>query len=690
MEGLINYHGRIYVGYQWLQDNYYIPEGSIFNWINRIEDIDGLVFYKQNGLGYINYDYIPAQTRSKLPSKNELGRMAREMSYDMEADKATKYLEPRVKNRFPYYFNKFDKMKLNCLPSQIPGFARRAAAIETILEYYTTHEGAKIPLFSRVFKNLVPGVNAIPTREHFCRLMKKAKTEGIEAVTFDKRTLNLHMNHTGKKFNALHQYIVFTLMSNGKAYKMNQLMPIIRTKCEELGQKVPSYGWVKWYCRKTEVKNALKADRYGLETWIKEDQPYITLIPALHPGDQWQMDGWELPFFCKKEIPGQPTEYFLRYTIYAVMDANTRKYVGYSIAETENTDMILTAMERAVKETGIIPFEIVVDNHSFNKTKEAGNLIEELKALGLNWTVDSNPRRKALLERSFKRFAENQLKWYPGYTGQGIKTKDKDGRPAPEYLDKAAQHKNQLTYSQLCTIVAQAVIDYNNMPLVAEKLSPDENYKARELNKAISIDEYRRLALFIRKSEGTVKNGQITIKRSGTNYEFQLNSVMAGQLNGKNVTIRYESLDELYLYDIVTDKPICTVKPKSIVHSALANQTDQDIERLNKGKGRIEGIKARNRHLKEDLTKQACIIHPAAYEALDPRKTVKESYNSLKRQYYALPYLSQLNVNPSEMRPLPEIDETSDESLLTTTKHANAFTSNIKTAIYKETYTDNE
>jgi transposase InsO family protein len=130
----------------------------------------------------------------------------------------------------------------------------------------------------------------------------------------------------------------------------------------------------------------------GEEAWQRENRTYLKIIPALFAGDQWMMDGWRIPIYCKRRNDKGGMEYFVTYNLFAVMDAHSRRIIGYDVAESENTENILKGLERAVETTGTLPYEIVADNHAWNKTKEADNFKEETERLGVHWTIDSNPR----------------------------------------------------------------------------------------------------------------------------------------------------------------------------------------------------------------------------------------------------------------------------------------------------------
>ncbi len=96
-----------------------------------------------------------------------------------------------------------------------------------------------------------------------------------------------------------------------------------------------------------------------------------------------------------------------------MIDACTGRVVGSYVDSSENTETILKGLENAVETTGVLPFEIVSDNHSFNQTKEAEHLKNALTTIGVHWTVSMNPRRKSKVERSFRTFGDDFCKGGP-------------------------------------------------------------------------------------------------------------------------------------------------------------------------------------------------------------------------------------------------------------------------------------
>lgn len=370
-----------------------------------------------------------------------------------------------------------------------------------------------------------------------------------------------------------------------------------------------------------------------------------------------------MPIYCRRPNDKGGQEYLFRYTLFAVLDAHSRKIIGCDIAESENTENILHGLERVVRNTGTLPFEIVADNHSFNKTQEADNLKARMEALGVTWTVDSNPRRKAILERTFRMLGENHFKDCYGYIGQGIRSRIENGITQQELKDIYTKPGNMLTYEQVCAVAYTAIHDYNKRIRKSLGQSPAKRYEASQQPNSIKIDDFATVALFHRQADYKVANGQITIQRGMHRHEYQLPAKYAAEYNGKRLNVRYYDFEQIYLYDIDTDAPICCVEQKPSIHGALANQTDEDRANLMKNKGRIKGIDARQKKRKEDLFDAANTINPNIYEAANQVTASKDVLKIAKQTYDIKLMLAQQGIYADRIAPLPQVDEMLDKSL---------------------------
>lgn len=218
----------------------------------------------------------------------------------------------------------------------------------------------------------------------------------------------------------------------------------------------------------------------------------------------------------------------------------------------------------------------------------------------------------------------------PGYIGEGVRTKNPDGRTSQELLDKYQKAGNWLTEEQIKMIAIKCVAEYNNTK-GKDGLTRNERYEAHKYEHSIQVDLISRLQLFTRTAKYKISRGQINIVREGVQYEFQLRAGLFNQWNDKEVNIRYIDFDEIHLFDVETDRFIATVPRKQKIHGALADQTEEDKKKQFKHKGRLSGIKTGNKKAFESIAKSAYSRDKDAAYAINPKLNDKDLIKEFER-----------------------------------------------------------
>lgn len=595
MDNIKVVNNYLYLSCSLLREEYKISIKTIECWKRR--QIGKRLIHQGNV--YIAYDTIPAPTRAKLPSKEDLlSRMKA-----AEHDAVTERYYRRMENAYLKGFIKYRDIYRNAGVEfdDIIKYAQHHAVWAVILEIHKEQARPKLRNIWEAYCRIYPGKYAY-NRMNPC--INQCKTGGIESLLIKKY-------HTirEKKYNPVYDKWVLDALSSGKAYAKAEIHRLVCSLCKERNYPEPSLGWVKYKCR--ELEPLVNASRYGADNDTYKKLPYKGIIRAEHANDQWQIDGWRLPFYMN----GYKT-----LTLFWVLDAHSGKAIGYEIAPTEHTETILKGLEDAVSNAGCLPFEILSDNHSFNKTEEAGYFKDAVSKLGTTWTVSENPRYKSLVERSFKTFGEMFCKKQYGYIGEGIRTRNKNGRTSQELLDRYTKAETFLTEEQIKLIAINCIEEYNNRK---GKDGKTRNERYAESAKAIEIDKTDYLRLFIRETEITIRRGQVDLQRGGIKYEYALTAEQFKTLNDKKVRVRYESFDEVYLFDLETDEFIGTVKRKEYAHGALANQTEDDTKQFFKHKGRLSGIKSDRKKSQIEIARLAESIDPEAAYAMNAKLTPK-------------------------------------------------------------------
>lgn len=637
----------VWLSYEYLVEKN-VPQGTLNAWSTR--DICTRMYL--NGRAYIKYDTIPEPTRAKLPTiegiRAEYNRKKIENTvyiFTKELQEAYKCMQLPVYVREIRSKTEYSKLK----DEQVTEFARKACVIERVLWLHQEyHRPNKLEALFYAYSSIYP--NDYSMKNRFCMMLKRARQEGVLSVAIDKRLFR----ELAPKYTAVHIQLAEAFLRDSRNFSMRACHEKVIAACNDLNIDAPSFWWVRDYYRKN--KQFIDIERFGKSNHEKENGLYAKIIPAKNRNTQWQIDGWEIPIYGKRPNGKGGMELWFKYVLVAVLDAHSRKIIGSKVAESENTASILAAIEMAVKNTGVLPFEIVADNHSFNKTKEAEHIKSAMDKIGVIWTVDSNPRRKAILERAFRTLGEMHFKDEYGYIGQGVRSKMKGGRMPQELIDEYTKNQSRfLTWEQITGITMRCILDYNAKEKPTTKQSPNQRYELSKDKCSYTVSEFTRMSLFCKQSEFKVQHGQITIKRGMYTYEYQIPSAYSTPYNGKTVGVLYHDFTEIYLFDLETNEPICSVKEKSDIHGAAGDQSKTDTENLYKNAGRIKGNQSKERKRRAAIDSEADTINPNAIDTINKIKTPKELVKTLEQNKELRKMAIDQGVNIAKVTDLPEI-----------------------------------
>ena len=322
----------------WLRRNYLkgkgVSENTIKKWCNR----KIVICKKDSNHTCILYDTIPTPTRKKLPDKAML-------LYDFEQEQAgglqqhffrelsEAYNAPgsgHWRNEILKAHGTFEQIKFG---EKVNEFAKKAAVFERILSIYGGKRG-ELEALHKAYLQLFPGNFSMKNR--FCMAIKQAKEKGILPVAVNGSCLNRGKVIYGEE----HRSIAFEYLSDPKGYDSTVAYDLFVSDCEHNGIDTPCFKWF-WTYRKNNL-NRINRGRLGETQFQAKNGIRRKIIPALYIGDQWQIDGWKIPLWGKKLNEKGKMEDFVSHILFTVVDAHSRKIIGYHIAESENTEMILT------------------------------------------------------------------------------------------------------------------------------------------------------------------------------------------------------------------------------------------------------------------------------------------------------------------------------------------------------------
>lgn len=623
-------NGEIYLSYKILYSKYNISKKTIESWATR--NIGKRLYISKET--HICYNSIPISTRKKLPTPTEIIASKNESQDKSLTDSFFRRLESAFLKGYTQYRQIYQDQDIK--PDEIKDYARHHAVWAELLKIHGERKRPPLHNIWEAYSRLYPG-----KYKYHCmnRNIKTCQIQGIERLLIKK------YKGSNRKYDEVYDNWIITLLRSGKKYSDPYIHNAVCQLAKEQDMQLPSLSTVKRRIKKLEPD--IIADRYGSDHNTYSVLPYASMIRATKSNVEWQIDGWRLPFLM---------EDYKSLTLFGIVDAHSGMIIGYEVSYTENTECILRGLENAVVNTGVLPLEIVSDNHSFNKTEEAKHFKDNLeKYAGTAWTVSSNPRYKSIVERSFKTFGEQYCKEMPGYIGEGIKSKNKKAHTTQELKDKYTKSGGWLTEEQIKLIAIKCVESYNNTKGKDGK-TRKERYEANMAEECLKVDIVDRLRIFTRAREYTIRRAQINIIREGVTHEFQLRASLFNW-NDKKVLVRYANFDEIYLYEIGSEKYIGCVEKKELIHGALADQTEEDKQKLFRHKGRLNGIKTQQKQRVAALQQKAYELHPAAVLAMNAKLKPKDFIEEFETDLALQAEAHRLGVDLSTVTNFPKVWE---------------------------------
>ncbi|MDB0601606.1 DDE-type integrase/transposase/recombinase [Tenacibaculum maritimum] len=387
-------------------------------------------------------------------------------------------------------------------------------------------------------------------------------------------------SHLGKS-NALkttdfHKSLAVQLLCNQQRFTYPVVTDLVNHHCKLEGLATISEGYIKLLMtRKSPLRNLITAHRNGEKRFNDEMASYTIRKEVTYPANAWMIDGTPLQFFCWNKERSK----ILRLNLFVVIDACTRKIVGFDIAKSEDKFNVMAAIKLAVKSEGHLPAEIVSDNFSANKTDELRDLQQQMINLGCYWRFSKvgNAQDKGMVERFFGLFQTMHCSLYQDYLGEGITSK-RDNRPSKEFMLAHAKKHGYATYEQMMLRIATSIGAYNQQERVNSGI-PNNKYKELPKPNAKSLDAFKTALLFWKKTSNTIRRSmvKITIQKIEYFYDLPTNELKL-QLHKKKVTVRYDEKDlsTVMLFDNDTDTPICECKQIQKVVGSSVERTEKD------------------------------------------------------------------------------------------------------------------
>lgn len=395
------------------------------------------------------------------------------------------------------------------------------------------------------------------------------------------------------------------------------------------------------YLYKTAVKLWWYGAVHGEIAFKNEFMPlFDTKLPDM-PNTLWYGDGTKLNLYYKDYDKKQKRMVARTIDVYEVMDACTEVFLGYSFG-VENFLTQYDAYRMALETWKVKPHEIVTDNQGGHKKPEAQYFFKRICHLHKT-TMPHNGQSKTI-ESAFGRFQMQVMHKLYNYTGQNI-TATKESSHAN--VDLIMKNIAQLpTLEEMKEQYLACRREWNEMlhPTSETGMTRMEMYTTLSSPNAEPLDDFEVQELFKLLSKDSVKYNKqgFIFERNKQEYRYMVygeDGLVDMNFHMQNVgnSFRYKydpkDMTAVELWEVCAEgrlKYAATATPKSVIHRATADRTEEESARL------FAQIHANKRALAghyiacEELLLEECMNE--AYTKLVMPIPVGESQKSMDRQ----------------------------------------------------------
>lgn len=323
----------------------------------------------------------------------------------------------------------------------------------------------------------------------------------------------------------------------------------------DLLDAIPAYD--TFYRLEKNISYAVKKYfREGNEAFKNDAAPYITrLYDNIESNDIWVADNHT--FDVISMIDGTTKTHRLYVTAY--QDIRSRKFVGWYVTDTPNSDANLFALRKAIQKFGI-PREIYTDNGREFLCADIGGRGRRrtakteghtpptiLDRLGIKFTnAEVRNGRSKIVERAFKEVKETISRLFNTFTGGSIEER-------PEMLKKSLKSGKIVLDSKFTEIVDLMFEggfnshEHNGWGMYGR--TPNQAYAEHLLIKRTASDEELNLMLMRSTRMQTVNEKGVKLVLYGEDLFYWSNEFLFNHQN-KKVYVRYnpEDLKEVRVY----------------------------------------------------------------------------------------------------------------------------------------------
>ena len=270
-------------------------------------------------------------------------------------------------------------------------------------------------------------------------------------------------NVNREKMNGQSHAILMQLASEPVKYSFEDIGLFYNEQAEGLGLSKLTVSTIKQHLNTPKHKRIWYYMRHGKLAGDANIQPMVDREPVSKPDYLWSLDGTTMQLYYKKMVNGKWRVMSDLYA-YFVTDACTGAIIGYSVAFSESSGMVVEALMNTVDTWGYKPYQMNYDNSSANISATVKALINNMSHVNFPCTPYSG--RSKSVELVIGHFQQRELRKLKNFKGGNVTVKSLNSVANPELLKELSKNleftNNLPTEEQVLTEFKKSVEAWNS------------------------------------------------------------------------------------------------------------------------------------------------------------------------------------------------------------------------------------
>lgn len=317
----------------------------------------------------------------------------------------------------------------------------RRMDVKTARKYgFTSVKEVQEELFKQCLNEQMQGFVRFPKPINNERVLDR-KAREYEKEGLDCLVGGYFGNVNREKMNGQTHAILMQLAGEQVKYSFEDIGLMYNEQAQGLGLPKMTVSAIKQHLNMPKHKKVWYYMRHGKLVGDADMQPMIDREPVSKPDMLWSLDGTTMQLYYKKRVKdGKGREkWSIKSDLYAyfVTDACTGAIIGYSVAFSESSGMVIEALQNTVDKWGYKPYQMNYDNSSANISATVKGLINNMSHVNFPCTPYSG--RSKSVELVIGHFQQRELRKLKNFKGGNVTVKSVNSVANPELLKELAK-----------------------------------------------------------------------------------------------------------------------------------------------------------------------------------------------------------------------------------------------------------